>query len=135
MLFRSGEVGVSNRILKKADKLNQEEVDLIRSHPASGVSIIEPIKILKPVVPLVLHHHERFDGSGYPQGLKERAIPIIARIFACADAFDAMTSDRPYRSKMNITQAVRELKKNSGTQFDPYLVKMFTVIIRKRKNG
>ena len=125
VLHDAGEVGVSNRILKKADKLNQEEVDIIRGHPAGGVAIIEPIKILKPVIPLVLHHHERFDGQGYPDGLKGKQIPIGARIMAVADAFEAMISDRTYRDAKDIDEALDEIKRCRAAQFDPEVVDAF----------
>jgi len=90
VLHDAGEVGIKDAILKKTDKLNRHEVRIIRGHPASGVSIIEPLDILKPVVPIVLHHHERYDGRGYPDRLKGDQIPVGARIMAVADAFEAM---------------------------------------------
>lgn len=129
-----GKIAIPDSILRKPGALTKKEMLIVRMHPDKGVDMLAPLKFLELGFPLIKHHHERFDGSGYPQGLKERAIPIIARIFACADAYDAMTSDRPYRKKMNMTQAIQELKKNAGTQFDPYLIKRFILIMRKHSN-
>ncbi|OPX18125.1 hypothetical protein BXT86_02785, partial [candidate division WOR-3 bacterium 4484_100] len=90
-----------------------------------GASIIEPIEKLKRLRKNILHHHERFDGAGYPAGLRGEEIPLGARIICIADSFDAMTTDRPYRRKKSMRAAIIELKRNSGTQFDPTLVKIF----------
>lgn len=131
VLHDAGEVGISDEILKKKDKLDQREIDIIRRHPASGVSIIEPLSILKPAVPLVLYHHERYDGRGYPDGLKGKQIPIGARIMAVADAFEAMVSEHSYRDPKSMDEALAELKRCSGTQFDPEVVNAFENLYRK----
>lgn len=128
-----GKIAISDTILRKPGPLTENERAVIQLHPLKGVHMLAPLKFLELGFPLIQHHHERFDGTGYPQGLKKTDIPIIARIFACADAFDAMTSDRPYRSKMTIKEGIKELEKNAGSQFDPYLVKIFVPILRHKK--
>lgn len=125
-----GKIAVSDAILRKPGPLTESEKAVIRLHPLKGVNMLTPLKFLKSGLPLIRHHHERFDGDGYPQRLKGADIPIIARIFACADAFDAMTSDRPYRTKLTFSQAIKELEENAGGQFDPCLVKKFIAILR-----
>jgi len=125
ILHDVGKIGIPDRILAKPGRLTEEEYEYIKRHPQFSADIIGPIAKLKRLTPYILHHHERFDGKGYPAGLKGRAIPIFARIIAIADSFDAMTSSRPYRDKMNLDIAFQELRDNSGTQFDPKLVPVF----------
>ena len=125
-----GKIAVPDNILKKSGPLTKEERAIIQLHPAKGVDMLAPLGFLERGFPLIKHHHERFDGNGYPQGLKRTEIPVIARIFSCADAFDAMTSDRPYRSRLTFKQAIEELKKNAGSQFDPCLVNRFVLILK-----
>ncbi|MCQ9208165.1 MAG: GAF domain-containing protein [Omnitrophica bacterium] len=127
-----GKIAIADSILRKPGPLTENERSLIQLHPVKGVQMLAPLKFLEQGFPLIQYHHERFDGEGYPQGLKKTDTPVIARIFACADAFDAMTSDRPYRSKLTCKQAVIELEKNAGTQFDPYLVKKFISILQRK---
>ncbi|MBL7092100.1 MAG: HD domain-containing protein, partial [Candidatus Omnitrophica bacterium] len=117
----------------KPGPLTEGERAIIQLHPIKGVEMLAPLKFLESGFPLIKHHHERLDGNGYPQGLKKTDIPIIARIFTCADAFDAMASDRPYRTKLPLKKAIEELEKNAGSQFDPYVVKRFVSLL-KRKN-
>jgi HD-GYP domain-containing protein (c-di-GMP phosphodiesterase class II) len=97
----------------------------MRDHPVIGAQIIAPITFLNGAVDLIRHHHERFDGSGYPDGLRAEEIPLAARIFSVADSFDAMTSDRPYREAMHVERALAEIDGGAGTQFDPDVVEVF----------
>lgn len=125
LLHDIGKIGIREGILNKPSSLNDEEYNVIKTHPEIGIKIIGRVPKLKKVVPIVLHHHERYDGRGYSAGLKGEEIPLGARILAVADSFDAMTSARPYRSALSFREAVKELKKNTGKQFDPYIVEVF----------
>jgi len=120
-----GKIGIDEGILQKAGKLTKEEREIVEKHPTIGSKIISPVSFLSPVAAMVLYHQEWFDGTGYPEGLKGEDIPLGARIIAVIDAFDAMTSDRPYRKSIDIPAAVSELRKFSGTQFDPKVVEAF----------
>ncbi len=121
-----GKIGISDSILHKPSKLTEEEYGIIKEHPSKSAEIIGQIRDLdKDIIAGVLHHHERWDGRGYPKGLAGQNIPKIARILAVADAYDAMTTTRPYRKAFTIEEANEELKKNSGIQFDPQVVKAF----------
>ncbi len=120
-----GKVGIPEQILCKPGPLSSEEWEVMKTHPLIGAQIVEPITFLGEAVELVRHHHERFDGAGYPDGLKADEIPLPARVFAVADSFDAMTSDRPYRRAMSVERAVSELEGGAGTQFDPDVVRVF----------
>ena len=124
-----GKVGIPEAILCKPGPLDDAEWDTMRGHPAIGARIIEPIRFLADAVEIVRSHHERWDGRGYPSGLAGDAIPPAARIFAVADSFDAMTSDRPYRRAMPIGRAVGEIRAGSGIQFDPVVVTAFLELI------
>lgn len=127
-----GKIGIHDSILSKPDMLTQEEFNEIKLHSEKGAQILEPLKFLENVINIVKHHHERWDGKGYPDGLKGEEIPLGARIMTVADSYDAMVSARPYR-KVGLSQheAVEEIKKNSGTQFDPQVVEAFLKIIDK----
>lgn len=129
LLHDIGKIGVSDQILTKGGSLTDEEWEPIHTHPSMGVSIIKHVQGLNGCLAGIGYHHERFDGSGYPSGLKGHNIPIDARIIAVADAFDAMTSPRPYRKKMTLQDAARELERCSGTQFDPLIVKVFVKLL------
>ncbi len=120
-----GKIGVRDTVLLKQGNLTEEEMAEIRLHPVIGESIVRPLKFLPAERELILHHHERFDGRGYPLGLAGEKIPLLARILAVADTYDAMTSTRPYRPAMSHELAIKELMNNSGTQFDPLVVKAF----------
>ncbi len=124
-----GKVGIPESILCKAGPLTELEWIVMRSHPNQGARIVEPIPFMGEAVEIVQSHHERFDGGGYPRGLRGEKIPLAARIFAIADSFDAMTSDRPYRSALSMEEAVAEIRAGSGTQFDPRCVEAFEVLV------
>lgn len=126
-----GKIGVPENILNKPAKLTDEERKQIMFHPTKGVSILSHISWLDKVLPVINSHHERFDGTGYPLGLKTDQIPLIGRILAVADAFDAMTSDRCYRKGFPVEKAVEELKVNEGKQFDPEIVNAFLDILKE----
>ena len=128
LLHDIGKIGIFDEVLKKAGKLNPEEWELIKSHPKLSATIVGHVPSLTPCLPIILHHHERWDGAGYPSGLKGEAIPLGARMLAIADAFDAMTSARPYRGPMSYREALDELKRCSGKQFDPDLIEAFLPI-------
>jgi putative nucleotidyltransferase with HDIG domain len=120
-----GKVTIPTNILQKTGKLTAEEFEVVKGHPAEGAKLVENLSLYQQGLDLILHHHERFDGTGYPSGLKENSIPLGARVICVADAFDAMTSDRPYRKAMSLDNAILELKGGMGTQFDPYLASAF----------
>jgi GAF domain-containing protein/HD superfamily phosphohydrolase YqeK len=125
ILHDVGKISISGELLKKNGKLSESEHTELRIHPERGVQILEPIHFLKPVLPAILHHHERFDGSGYPLGLKAKAIPLKARIISVADAWDAMRSDRPYRKALSVEEAKDEVLRHAGIQFDPEVTAYF----------
>ncbi len=123
-----GKLTVPARILSKPGPLTVDELDAIRTHPAAGARLIEPIRSVRRALPYVLHHHERWDGHGYPHGLRGTAIPVEARVLSVADAFDAMTSGRPYRQALSSQDALRELDRCAGCQFDPELTHAFLTV-------
>lgn len=125
VLHDVGKIGIPDKILSKPGLLTEEEYAYMKKHPELGAEIVEPIKKLKKLVPNILHHHEKYDGTGYPAGLKGDKIPLGARIIAIADSFDAMTSDRPYRPRMETKIALQEIKNHRRTQFDPELASVF----------
>jgi len=134
LLHDIGKIGVDERILGKDDDLTEEEFKKIKEHTIMGAKIIEPVEFLKKSYKAIYHHHERFNGSGYPNGKKEEGIPLFARIIAVADAYDAMGSDRPYRKKLSKDKIMKELKDQSGKQFDPKIVKaLISILERERK--
>jgi putative two-component system response regulator len=127
LLHDVGKIGVPESILTKQGPLNASEWEVMRTHPEIGARICEPLAAAGAFGPIVRHHHERWDGHGYPDGLKGEAIPLGARIVALVDAFDAMTHDRPYRRALSVDHAVRELWSEAGTQFDRALVPLFAL--------
>jgi len=129
LLHDVGKIGVPDLILQKSGRLTDEEYTVIKRHPALGVEIITPVKELAPALPVVKHHHERFDGKGYPDGLRGEDIPLIARIVSVADAFDSMIRARPYGYGISRKAALREIEENSGTQFDPRIVRALLEVI------
>ncbi len=131
LLHDIGKIGLSNRLLEKKNLTQGENLD-IRQHPLKGVRLIEPLAFSLAVSLAVRHHHERWDGKGYPDGLTGEEIPLLARIISLADSYDAMTSDRPYRQCLSTKKVQEELEKNAGIQFDPYMVSLF---IKQFKNS
>ena len=129
ILHDIGKIGINDSILNKATRLSQEEFHEIMRHPSIGADIISKVDFLKDITTIVKHHHERFDGKGYPDGLHGDEIPIEAAILTIADSYDAMTSDRPYRKALTQEEAFEELKRNAGTQFHPQLVETFISIM------
>lgn len=125
VLLDVGKIGIPDSILLKPGKLTEEEYETIQTHPVIGHRILTAARFPGPVAEIVLSHHERYDGTGYPHGLSESRIPLGARIVAVADAWDAMTSNRPYRKALSRKKALEELRKGAGTQFDPDVVKAF----------
>jgi HD-GYP domain-containing protein (c-di-GMP phosphodiesterase class II) len=122
---------IPDEILKKPKKLTGEEYEIVKKHPIKGVEIIKPMDILKPIIPIIMHHHEKFDGTGYPNRLKGNQIPQGARIMAVVDAFVAMVSKQSYRERVSVQEAMAEIKRYSGTQFDPRVVDAFVRVVGK----
>jgi HD-GYP domain-containing protein (c-di-GMP phosphodiesterase class II) len=133
LLHDTGKIDIPSEILTKTTKLTVKEFNIIKRHPLKGAQILQPLQILKPTIPIILHHHEKYNGSGYPSRLKKGQIPQGARIMAVADAFEAMVYGRPYRERMDIASAIKEIKKKSGTQFDPKVVEAFLKVVKKIK--
>ena len=125
-----GKIGVPDNILQKNDKLTDDEYSEIKNHPTIGAQILSTASIFQDIIPIVKHHHERYDGKGYPCRLKGKDIPYLARITAVADAFDAMTSKRVYRDSLSIDVVISEIEKNKGTQFDPEIADVFLDILK-----
>ena len=120
-----GKLGVSDEVLRKEGRLDDGELAQIREHPKIGARMLLRMAALREAIPYVLYHHERWDGHGYPSGKAGEEIPIEARVLAVADAFDAMTSDRPYRRALSRTEALAEVERCAGTQFDPEIARLF----------
>ncbi len=133
LLHDIGKIGIRLEALNKPGKISKEELEMFKDHPVMAKQILEQIHFLKEIVPFVYHHHENFDGTGYPDQIKGTQIPLGARILAIADTYDAMTSDRPYRKAMDQQIAVRELKRCCNTQFDPGLVEVFIKALELNK--
>jgi putative nucleotidyltransferase with HDIG domain len=129
LLHDIGKIGISNRILDKPARLTSEEYDTIKLHPGIGARILEPIETYREVIPLVHQHHERYDGAGYPNGLRGEAIHLGARILTVADVFDAMLSNRPYRIGLSLDDVVNTIKQGEGKQFDPAVVEAFLSVL------
>jgi len=125
-----GKIEIDPDVLNKAVALNDEEWEMLKKHPENGAAILSTVDSLKNVIPVILHHHERFDGKGYPAGLKGEETPYLARILAVADSFDAITSNRPYRKAKTYSEAISELVKNCYTQFDPRIVEVFIDVLK-----
>ena len=128
-----GKIGIPDAILQKPGKLTDEEYDDIKNHPSIGAKILAPAKIFADLIPMVLNHHERYDGKGYPVGLAGEDIPLMARIVCVADSFDAMTSDRSYRPRFTVIAALEEIERCKGAQFDPLVVDAFMIALRENK--
>lgn len=129
-----GKIQISKDILNKRGKLTDEEWSIMKDHPGNGVDIIRTVPALKDVCPLILHHHERFDGTGYPHSLKGDEIPFLVRVLSICDSFDAMTSNRPYNKRKNYSEAIIELNANKGSQFDPEVVNEFVKMLKENED-
>jgi HD-GYP domain-containing protein (c-di-GMP phosphodiesterase class II) len=123
---------LSNRLLEKIDLSERESLD-IRLHPLKGIYLIEPLAFSHTIISAVRHHHERWDGKGYPDGLQGEKIPLLARVITLADSYDAMISNRPYRQGLGVKKVQEELEENAGTQFDPSMARLF--LNRLEKHG
>ncbi|HEY5523019.1 MAG TPA: HD-GYP domain-containing protein, partial [Desulfuromonadaceae bacterium] len=131
ILHDIGKIGIDLSLLHKEGKLSAHDVSELQMHPLIGMKILEPIEFLKDVRTCIGQHHERYDGMGYPNHIKHVDQLLESRIISVADAFDAMTTDRPYRKALTLDVAIAELSENSGTQFDPDVVKIFTSILEE----
>lgn len=131
MLHDVGKIGVDDRVLRKPTALNEDEFSLIKSHPFKGAQIMEPVPQLKKIIPGIKYHHENWSGGGYPDGIKGDDIPLIARIIAVADTFDAMTTDRPYQKAMTPKYAAEKIRSLTGKRFDPKVVEAFLKAFEK----
>ena len=114
--------------------LTNEEWEILKTHPKEGVEVIKNVKSLEKIVPIILHHHEKYNGQGYPNNLKGEDIPYLARILTVVDSFDAMTSNRPYNKRKTYEEAIEELRRCSGTQFDPIIAEKFIEVIQENKD-
>jgi HD-GYP domain-containing protein (c-di-GMP phosphodiesterase class II) len=132
LLHDLGKIGVPDAVLNKAGPLTDEEWALMREHPAIGLRILEGVPHMDVVRAVVHSHHERWDGAGYPEGLKDEQIPLAARVFAAVDAFDAITTDRPYRAAVSLEEARHRLREASGSQFAPDAVEAIHLVDRGR---
>ncbi|MFH1772324.1 MAG: HD domain-containing phosphohydrolase [Candidatus Omnitrophota bacterium] len=132
LLHDAGKIHLPSKLLKKAKPLTDEEYKIIMKHPRKGVELIKDMSILKPVIPIILHHHERYDGKGYPSRTKKENIPIGSRILAVIDAFDAMYFGRPYKKKLPLREIEKEFKKEKGKQFDPAVVDAFLKTLKRK---
>lgn len=130
-----GKIGVSDIVLLKPDKLTDEEYSHIKLHPVIGENILSASEVFKDILPIVRHHHEKFNGDGYPDKLKGEKIPYLARVLAVVDTFDAITSNRVYRKKSNIQEAIEELVYSKATQLDPSLVDSFVELVNSNKQN
>jgi HD-GYP domain-containing protein (c-di-GMP phosphodiesterase class II) len=133
VLRAAGAIDVPYEILAKTSRLTPDEFKIIRNQPTRCAELIRPVEFLKPVLPIILYHHEHYDGSGYPSGLRREQIPLGARIMAVVDAVEAMTRDRPYKKRLTFSETVLELQRNSGTQFDPKVVDAFLSLCKQKK--
>ena len=135
MLHDIGKIGIRGIVLNNSKGLTVKEYDEIKEHPLIGEGIIQPIELLQPIRPFIRHHHEWYNGKGYPDGLSGENIPLGARILTVADVYDAMKSNRPYRKALTEETAIQELKQGSGTQFEPKIVEVFLEILKQNLSG
>jgi HD-GYP domain-containing protein (c-di-GMP phosphodiesterase class II) len=132
LLLDTGQLAFPEKAWQKKEKLTQKELEDIRSIPIRGANLLRSISSLRPVLPIVMHRHERYDGKGYPQGLKGEEIPLGARIVAVADSFMAMISKRHYRQQLTVKDALEEILKHKGAQFDPAVVDAFLKVMKEK---
>ncbi|MBL0226355.1 MAG: HD domain-containing protein [Geobacteraceae bacterium] len=132
ILHDIGKIGVSEVLLGKKEKLEESEYELVKLHSMEGRNILKPLFFLNDILPAIYHHHERFDGKGYPEGLSGKDIPLWARIIQVADTYAAMTSDRPYRPALTDEQAIKEITNSAGTQLDPVISHVLVKIIKSK---
>ncbi len=131
LLHDAGKIDIPLKILTKTSKLTPHEYRIIRDHPVRGAKILRHLQVIRPAIPIIMHHHEKYNGTGYPSKLKKGQIPLGARIMAVADAFEAMVYGRPYRERKDIASAIREIRSKSGSQFDPKVVEAFLKAVKK----
>ncbi len=132
LLHDAGKIQVPSNLLEKQKPLTDDEFKLISKHPRKGIELIKNLEILKPAIPIILHHHERYDGKGYPSGLKKEKIPLGSRILSILDTFDAMYFGRPYSKEKTLEEIEEEFKKQKGKQFDPKIVDIFLKILKRK---
>jgi HD-GYP domain-containing protein (c-di-GMP phosphodiesterase class II) len=132
LLHDAGKIKLPSHLLKKQKPLTDDEYKLIEKHPQKGVELFRNLEILKPAIPIILHHHERYDGKGYPSKLKREKIPLGSRILSILDTFDAMYFGRPYKDRIGLEEIEEEFKKQKGKQFDPKIVDTFLRILRRK---
>ncbi len=135
MLHDIGKIAIPEEVLRKPEPLTNEEYRVMRSHPAIGENICRPLRSARPILPAIRHHHEHWDGRGYPDGLRGEEIPLLARIIAIVDAYDAMSSDRPYRAGLAGEAALEVLRENKGPQWDPALIERFVPLMARQLAG
>ena len=133
ILHDAGLTTIPQVLLNKVGALTTQEIQMIHEHPQKSVELMKPVGFLKPLLPIIMHHHERYDGSGYPSGLRGKQIPLGARLMSIIDAFEAMIQGRPYRRAMEMEEIFDELRKNSGIQFDPVIVEVFLNLAQQKK--
>jgi putative nucleotidyltransferase with HDIG domain len=134
LLHDIGKIGISDTILHKPGPLSEKEWELMKCHPDIGAKIVEGIPFLEDTIPLIRHHQEKWDGTGYPAGLRGKNIPILARVFSIVDAFDALTSNRPYRQKISINEAIEYVSEQAGIIFDPEIVEVFKKLVMENQS-
>ena len=134
LLHDIGKLGIPDAILMKPGPLTQQERETMEKHPELGCQIVGDIDFLNGALPIIRHHHERYDGSGYPGGLQGQEIPIMARIFAVIDAYDAQTNQRPYNTVRTVQSSLAELRANRGILFDPQVVDEFSAMMEEEEN-
>jgi putative nucleotidyltransferase with HDIG domain len=134
LLHDIGKIGIKDEILQKPARLTPEEHKIMQQHSVIGEAIVTPVRSLSKVVELVRHHHERYDGTGYPSGLKGEQIPLAARILSVADAYDAMMTDRPYRKRLSVEEVKQELRRNAGAQHDPMIVEALLRVVERHQH-
>ena len=132
MLHDAGQISIPEKVLMKRGELTGKEYSIVKKHPLKGANILSKFKPLKPILPIIMYHHENYDGTGYPKGLKGEDIPLAARILAVISSFEAMITEKPYRKALSIPAAMKEVEKNSGTQFDPAIVEVFSEAVRRK---